>query len=56
MAVCMTPLAAGLLALRWVKFPFLTVPIAFTHWYMSMDLASIGFEKDDYSWDDRKVV
>jgi hypothetical protein len=32
---------AGCIALRFVRFPFLTAPIAFTLWYMSMDLAPL---------------
>lgn len=34
-------LVAGTLALRAVRFPFLTVTIAFTLWYVSMDLAPL---------------
>jgi len=30
---------AGIVALRFFRFPFLTAPIAFALWYMSMDLA-----------------
>jgi hypothetical protein len=32
---------AGLVALRFVRFPFLTAPIAFSLWFMSMDLAPL---------------
>lgn len=34
-------ITAGLVALRFVRFPFLTFPIAFAFWYMSMDLAPL---------------
>jgi hypothetical protein len=34
-------IAAGLIALKFFRFPFLTAPIAFTLWYMSMDLTPI---------------
>jgi hypothetical protein len=34
-------LIAGAAALRFVRFPFLTVPIAITLWYMSMDATPI---------------
>ncbi|MBE7383287.1 MAG: DUF2157 domain-containing protein [Leptolyngbya sp. SIO1E4] len=44
---------AGLLALRWIRFPFLTAPIAFTLWYMSMDLTPLIFGKENYTWDER---
>jgi hypothetical protein len=30
-------IAAAALALRWFRFPFLTLPLAFTLWYLSMD-------------------
>jgi hypothetical protein len=36
-------IVSGLLALRCVSFPFLTFPIAFSLWYMSMDLTPILF-------------
>lgn len=49
-------ICAGLLALRFFKFPFLTAPIAFALWYMSMDLTPIIFESDVFSWDERKFV
>ncbi len=42
-------LAAGGVALRFVRFPFLTAPIAFTLWYMSMDLAPLLFGRKDFS-------
>jgi hypothetical protein len=49
-------IAAGLVALRFYKFAFLTAPIAFTLWYLSMDLTPILFEGDDYSFNERKWV
>jgi hypothetical protein len=33
--------AAGLVALRYFRFPFLTAPIAFALWFMSMDLTPL---------------
>ncbi len=39
----------GAVALRFVPFPFLTFPIAFALWYMSMDLTPLLFGKT--SWD-----
>lgn len=47
---------AGLFALRWIRFPFLTVPIAYTLWYMSMDLTPLIFGKEEYTWDERCLV
>jgi len=40
----------GLLALKFVKFPFLTFPIAFSLWYMSMDLAPLLVGSSAYEW------
>lgn len=47
---------AGAIALQFVRFPFLTAPIAFSLWYMSMDLTPILFGVDYLSWDQRKLV
>ena len=48
---------AGLLALRFVKFPFLTAPIAFVLWYLTMDLAPIIAGSDGaFSWELRKQI
>ncbi len=49
-------LLAGALALYWVRFPFLTAPIAYTLWYMSMDLTPLLFGKTDWSWLERLWV
>ncbi|GBC62423.1 DUF2157 domain-containing protein [Desulfonema ishimotonii] len=46
---------AGLVALRFVRFPFLTAPIAFSLWYMSMDLTEIFFGTG-FGWDERLWV
>lgn len=47
---------AGLVTLRYVRFPFLTAPIAFALWYMSMDLAPLLFGQLELSWDERLWV
>lgn len=49
-------LAVGGLALRFVRFPFLTAPIAFTLWYMSMDLTPLLFGQKDFTWSERLWV
>jgi hypothetical protein len=49
-------IATGLLALRVRRFPFLTAPIAFVLWYMSMDLTPLVFGGSDYSWQHREWV
>lgn len=47
---------AGLITLNFVKFPFLTMPIAFTLWYMSMDLTPLLFGQNEFTWDERLLV
>ncbi len=46
----------GLVALKFIRFPFLTFPIAFSLWYMSMDLTPLLFGRLDFSWDERLWV
>ena len=41
---------AGVIALYFVRFPFLTAPIAFALWYMSMDLTPVLFGVGDSSF------
>jgi hypothetical protein len=47
---------AAAIALRFFHFPFLTFPLAFTLWYMSMDLTPLIFGRDDFGWEDRETV
>jgi hypothetical protein len=47
---------AGLVALRVRRFPFLTAPIAFSLWYMSMDLAPLLYGKQELTFPDRSWV
>jgi hypothetical protein len=49
-------IAAGTIALRFVRFPFLTAPIAFTLWYMSMDLTPLVVGRVEFTWDERMWV
>ncbi len=46
----------GLFALYFVRFPFLTFPIAFSLWYMSMDLTPMFFGRKEFSWNERLWV
>src|SRR5262249_52629098 len=48
--------AAGSVAIWLRPFPFLTFPIAFALWFMSMDLTPLVFGKTEYTWDERKWV
>jgi len=47
---------AGLIALKFVRFPFLTAPIAFSLYFMSMDLTPLIFGKNDFTWEQRLLV
>ena len=49
-------IAAGALAVWKRPFPFLTFPIAFALWFMSMDLTPIIFGKHEYSWEEAEWV
>jgi hypothetical protein len=49
-------LAAGLVALRFWRFPFLVAPIAFALWFMSMDLVPWLLGQGWDSWGQRKIV
>jgi hypothetical protein len=49
-------IAAGALALHFFRFPFLTAPIAFSLWYMSMDLTPMFFGRDTFTWEERLIV
>ena len=49
-------IAAGLIALKYVRFPFLTAPIAFALWYLSMDLTPLLYGQDTLVWEDRLWV
>ena len=48
-------IAAGLLSLRFSRIPFAMAPIAFTLWFMSMDIAPL-LMGPDYNWNMRKQV
>ncbi len=43
-------LMIGVIMLYFYRFPFLLFPISITLWYMSMDLFSLFFQINDYSW------
>ena len=47
---------AGTVAMRFVRFPFLTAPVAFALWYLSMDLAPVIFGQKEFGWDERAQV
>ena len=45
----------GLIAVRFYRFPFITIPVAFTLWFISMDLTAVLFGAD-FSWEQRAQV
>jgi len=44
---------AGSIALKFVRFPFLSMPIAFSAWYLSMDLTPIIFGTEGFNYEER---
>jgi hypothetical protein len=46
----------GLITVAVVRFPFITMPIAFATWFLSMDLTPLFFGKNEFTWDERKLV
>jgi hypothetical protein len=50
----LTTMAAALLALRYVRFAFLTAPLAFCFWFLSMDIAALLYRQSELYWETRK--
>ena len=51
-----TTIATAIIFLSKYKFTFLTFPLAFSLWFLSMDLTPIIFNSNDFTWDQRKLV
>lgn len=51
-----TTIIAGFIALKFIRFPFLSFPIAFSLWYLSMDLTPILMGSTDFSWEQKQLV
>jgi hypothetical protein len=49
-------IAAAAVALRFVRFGFLTAPMAFSFWFLSMDLAALILGEVNYDWETRKWI
>ena len=49
-------IGAGALALRYVRFAFLTAPIAVSSWFLSMDLTALLLRENDIGWETRKWI
>ncbi|MBI5772852.1 MAG: DUF2157 domain-containing protein [Verrucomicrobia bacterium] len=47
---------AGFITLKFFRFPFLTAPIAFSLWYMSMDLTPLLLGQPEFTWAEREWV
>jgi hypothetical protein len=47
---------AGLVALRFWRFPFLTAPIAYALWFMSMDLIELIGHKTGMGWNEKEMI
>jgi hypothetical protein len=49
-------LIVGVILAWWLRYPFMTMPIAFTIWYLSMDLSVWLAHKQQFSWEIRSLV
>jgi hypothetical protein len=49
-------IAAAAFALRYVRFAFLTAPIAFSFWFLSMDLAALIYRNGNLAWETRQWI
>jgi hypothetical protein len=47
---------SGLIALKYIRFPFLTAPIAFSLYFMSMDITPLLFGEKELNWELRLLV
>ena len=51
-----TTIVAGIVALRFWRFPFLTAPIAHALWFMSMDLTALLGIQHHMGWEEKQIV
>jgi hypothetical protein len=49
-------IVASLIALKFYPFPFITFPLAFSLWFMSMDLTPLLFGKTEYTFEEARFV
>jgi hypothetical protein len=49
-------IVAGLVTLRYVRFGFLTAPLAFSFWFLSMDIAALILGTDTLYWNARSWI
>jgi hypothetical protein len=49
-------IAAAAAALKFVRFSFLTAPMAFSFWFLSMDLAGLIYKESDLDFNKRRWV
>lgn len=47
---------SGLVALKFIRFPFLTAPIAFSLYFMSMDVTPLLFGATEFTGNERRLV
>ena len=48
-------IVVGAIALKCFRYPFITLPIAFSLWFLSMDMTSVLYGPD-FTWEQRKLV
>src|SRR5262245_29377643 len=49
-------IVAAVVALRFYPFPFIVLIIAFSLWFLSMDLTPWVFGKEEFTWEERRAV
>jgi hypothetical protein len=49
-------IVAAVTALRFYRFPFIVMIIAFALWFLSMDLTPWIFDRSEFTWEERRAV
>lgn len=49
-------IAAAAVALRYVRFAFLTAPLAVAFWFLAQDLSALLLGRPELDWDERRIV
>ena len=49
-------IVAAVIALRFYRFPFIVMIIAFALWFLSMDLTPWIFDRSEFTWEERRAV
>jgi hypothetical protein len=49
-------IVAAVIALRFYRFPFIVMIIAFALWFLSMDLTPWIFDRSEFTWEERRAI